>query len=35
MLFVCVKLFRKEKKKSKITPDNLIHYTTSSYCIEH
>ena len=31
MLFVCVKLFRKKKKKikkSKITPDNLIHYTT-------
>ena len=31
MLFVCVKLFCKKKiKKSKITPDNLMHYTTES-----
>ena len=30
MLFMCVKCFRKKKiKKSKITPDNLIHYITA------
>ena len=31
VLFVLVKFYRKKKiKKSKITPDNLIHYTTKT-----
>ena len=30
VLFVLVKFYRKKIKKSKITPDNLIHYTTFS-----
>ena len=28
VLFVLVKFYRKKNLKSKITPDNLIHYTT-------
>ena len=31
VLFVLVKFYRKKKiEKSKITPDNLIHYTTNT-----
>ena len=36
-LFVLVKFYRKKKniKKSKITPDNLIHYTTPVQLVLH